>query len=154
MIVAAGTTDRQPEQAATDDIDAIVEDVVDVVDEVAANGDEAEGGEMPVPLRRGELVGRQLGDDKLVVGEVFVEGPDDPVAVGVAPGMRLFLEEDVALVVGVAGQVEPMASPAFAIVGRLQQLLDHVGERLRSGTRVGLEAGDGVGLGGEPQQGE
>jgi hypothetical protein len=54
-----------------------------------------------------------LLDDELVVGEVAVERPDDPVAIG-PDESRLVLF--IAIGIGVAGAVEPDAAPALAVV--------------------------------------
>ena len=69
----------------------------------------------------GQQVAGDLLDDELVVGQVAVEGVDDPVAV--EPDLaRLVLL--VAVGVGVAGRVEPEPAPALAVVGRGEQPVD------------------------------
>ncbi len=71
-------------------------------------------GEVFVRLRHHFISGKLLAYE-LIEGFVFVEGVDDVVAV--FPGPRAF---DIALAkafaVGVASGVEPVASPAFAVV--------------------------------------
>ena len=54
---------------------------------------------------------------ELIVRHVIVEGFDDPVAVGVGVGVAAFFGEDVAFGVGVAGDIEPVSAPAFAVMG-------------------------------------
>ena len=81
-----------------------------------------------------ELVGRDLLLKEAVEGLVFVEGLDDVVPI--APGMG---EEGIGFEprrVGVANHVQPVPSPAFPVVGRVQQLVHH---RLEGSGRVVLE---------------
>ena len=61
-----------------------------------------------------DLVGRELGDDELVERPIGVEAGDDPVAIRVRVLVVAIFLEDVALGVGVAGDVEPVAGPALA----------------------------------------
>ena len=62
-----------------------------------------------------ELVAGDLEEEEAVVGEVLVEGTDDPAAVGGGVGEAAFFAAvDVAFGVGVAGEIEPVAAPAFA----------------------------------------
>ncbi len=70
----------------------------------------------------GEQVAGKLLDGELVKRHVLVDGPDHPVAVSVRIGAgRVLL---VAVAVGIAGQVQPVPSPAFAEVGRVEQAVD------------------------------
>ena len=131
MVVAAGAGHGQALHPAHHDIDAVVDDVVLVVQEAATQRQVAERGEVAVVLAGGELVGRELELEEAVVGQVAVEGGDDPVAVGVGVGVAALLLEDVALGVGVACDVEPVASPAFAEGRRGQQPIDEFLDRLR-----------------------
>src|ERR1051326_3964004 len=61
----------------------------------------------------------QLLDDELIVGQVAIERADDPVAP--APGERAAGVLFIAVAVGVAGEVEPVAAPALAVGRRGQQ---------------------------------
>src|SRR5690606_5987503 len=88
-------------------------------------GTDAEKAERRVvlwPGPRQEVVG-QLVDDEPIVGEVAVQGGDDPVpikpggALGLAPGFGD---------VGVAGEVEPVASPALPVMGRGEVAVDEL----------------------------
>ena len=80
----------------------------------------------------GQQVAGELLDDEPVVGQVAVEGVDDPVAI--EPDVpRLVLLEPVG--VGVPGRVEPVPAPALAVMGRLASrrstsLLVGVGRRV------------------------
>ena len=60
----------------------------------------------------GQHVPGQLLDGELVVGHIVIESPDHPVAVGPDVAGTIFL---VAIAVGVAGEVEPLASPLFPV---------------------------------------
>ncbi len=62
----------------------------------------------------GEEVAGQLLDDESLEGFIIVEGGDDVIAV--APGGRMGDVFVHAIGVGVAGDVEPVLSPAFAVV--------------------------------------
>ena len=70
----------------------------------------------------GQQVAGELLDRELVVGQVAVEGVDHPVAV--PPDVGAQRVGAVARAVGVAGQVEPHAGPAFAEGGIFQEAID------------------------------
>ena len=102
------------------------------------------------PRRPRQQIGRQLLEDELVVGQVGVERPGHIVAIG--EGIEqppLFLQTDIFLGVGIAGDVEPMPAPALAVMGRGQQPLDHPLEG--AGRSVGFRnAAISAGVGGRP----
>ena len=83
-----------------------------------------------------------------VVRDVGVEGVDDVVAIEVRLGDRIV--GVVAGGVGVAGEVEPVASPALAVLGRGEQLVDQPREGI--GPIVGDERLDPLGLGRQADQ--
>ena len=85
-------------------------------DDVAGAGAEEAGGDERVVVAREEFVAGDLLEKEAVVGLVGLEGLDDVVAV--APGLRAFGVEFVAVGVGVADDVEPFQGPAFAVGGR------------------------------------
>lgn len=87
------------------------------------------GGDFLGEIRIGQEVAGELLDRELVEGKVPIDGVDDPVAVkvGIRAGGIFF----VAIAIGVAGQVEPMAAPAFAKVWGSQELIDESGPTLR-----------------------
>ena len=72
-------------------------------------------GDKVVGRGAGKEVAGELFDAELVVREIGVEGFHDPVAIGPDLARAVFLE---AVGVGIAGEVEPAAGPAFAVAGR------------------------------------
>ena len=60
-----------------------------------------------------EIAG-ELFADELVVGKVAVEGADDPVAI--APRERVGVVFVATIGIAIAGDIQPMSTPAFAIV--------------------------------------
>ena len=129
MIVAARTRDREAHEAAADEVDAVVDDVVLIIEEAASERQESHRGEIARIVFRDE-VGGELRDDELIVGHVVVERADDPVAKRVCERVFPLLLEDVALRVRVARDVEPVTAPAFAVARRGEQAVD--------GFRVGV----------------
>ena len=77
-----------------------------------------------------DQVGGDLQLDEAVVGHVVVESGDDPVAVTVGVGVRLDAE-GVRLVLGVAGDVEPVPAPALAVMRTGQHTIDDPGKGVR-----------------------
>ncbi len=135
VVVASGAAEGESEKGAADGVDPFLPffgdgDADDLGRELqffpiaGAEADETEGG---VVLRPGigEKVVGELADHKLIVGEVVVEGRDDPVAVEKrrALGIQPRFGD-----VGVAGEVEPVPSPALAVVGRGEEFLHGFGE--------------------------
>ena len=112
----------------------------------------------------GKHVAGELLDGKLIESFIGVERFNDVVAVGPDGAVAVFF---VAVGIGVAGEVEPAAGPAFAVVGRFQEVIDDDGEGLggwvggelvgdfdgrRKADEVEVDAADegvGIGLGGE-----
>ena len=86
--------------------------------------------------RVGEEVAGDLFDRELVKRHVGVEGINDPLAV--APGVGPDLVFFIAIGVGVAGEVEPLAGPFFAVVGGVEVSFDE------SFVGVGPEVGEEV----------
>ena len=141
MVVAASACHRQPLGATHDDVDAVVDDVRRAVEEATAERQEAQRGEVAVVLRiLDDLVGGELQAEELVVGQVVVEGLHHPVAIGVSIRIAAFFQEDIALRVGVAGDVEPVTAPAFAEGRRGEETVDEFLGGLR--VAVGDESGD------------
>src|SRR5207245_1044764 len=81
------------------------------------------GGDAVVHGRIREQVSGDLLDRELVEGHVGVEGVDDPVAVGPDLARAVLL---VAVGIGVAGEVEPTAGPALAVVGAGEEAVDEL----------------------------
>ena len=140
VVVAAGAGDRQSQQTAANDVDAVVDDLVLVQQEPPPDGQKAHGGQR-TPIAAGrELIGRELVEDELVVTEIGIQRGDDVIAECVGVRIAAVLEEDVALGIGVAGNVQPVPSPALAVPGRGQQAVDQMGKAV--GCRVGFEPVD------------
>ena len=59
---------------------------------------------------------------ELVVGKIVVEGLDDPVAIG--PGIAAGFVVLKAVALSVASDIEPVACPAFAVIGRGEKVVD------------------------------
>jgi len=134
VVVASGAADGQAEHGFSDGVEGVVHDEVEVgvlrVFEAAGQGDKA-GGDDTLPetffgIFECEDVAGDLFDDELVVGHVVIEGVDDVVAVLVCFG-----DGHVGAVaggIGVASEVEPMASPALAVILRGEESIDEFGE--------------------------
>ncbi len=136
MVVAPCTGHGYAEQGAGDDVHLVVDNVADhfllvgialgpVSDGEHAGGDEAVA--VKGAFLGGEEVPGDLVADEFIVGHVFIDGVDDPVAVapdfdGVglvgAPGVER---------VGIADHVEPVPCPTFAIARRSEEALDQIG---------------------------
>ena len=141
MVVAAGAGHRETEEGLADDIDLVVhvaDLLVDGVDRLEAMFDHAEvagaEGGFVQPLCRVDAGGRQevageLLADKLVVGDIGVEGADQVIAI--APRLRDGGVAFAAVGVGVADEVHPVAGEVFAVTRRSQQPVDHLRVGLR-----------------------
>ena len=115
-------------------------------EEAAAAGDEAQGGEVG-GIGRNQLVSGELKQEETIVGQVGVEGVDDPVTVGgCVDEAGFFASVNVALGVGVAGDVEPMASPAFAVPGGVEKAVNESAGR--TGAVLGGFGDEAVNVGG------
>ena len=73
--------------------------------------------------RRNHFIAGELFADKPIPRHVVVERADDVVAIAPCPA-PLGVALGVALRVGVTGDVEPVASPALAVIWRSQQAID------------------------------
>ena len=118
---------RQPHERGGRRFDAIhhVLDLILVGDGTAFEVDHVvavePGGDLLRPRRVREEIAGKLLDDELVVGQIAIEGVDDPVA----PRPHAALAVDVIAVrVRVAGRVEPRHRHALSVVRRLQQRVD------------------------------
>ena len=95
-----------------------------------------------------QLVAGQLLEDELVDRLVLVERVDDVVAV--FPGDFAIAVAGVAAGIGVAGDIQPVPAPLFAVMGRRQQVIDHLFPGVR---RLVLDEGlDFGGRGRQPDQ--
>src|SRR5262249_54643043 len=98
---------------------------------IEGGAQEASGGQLPHHLRGqfpgatpvAQLVAGQLLRQEAVIRQVVVEGLDNVIAV--APGLWPWaIRREVAVRVGVAGDIEPVAPPALAVGGRGEQAID------------------------------
>ena len=102
-----------------------------------------------VDARLGEQVAGELFADELIVGDVAVEGADEVIAILVRPLGRVV--PLVAVGVGVADDVHPVASEALAEMGRGEQLIDQfLVSLLLVLSRFGQKAFAQLGRGGKP----
>ena len=149
VVVAAGTTDGQAEEGLAQDVHLIVDPRGAILAEVdgrmrpLVEPEKARSQDRLVRAGRwiaswvGEEVAGHLLDDKLVVGQVLVERPDQVVSVAV--GERDVVIELVPRRFGEPDQVHPVPRPALAVVRRSKQTVDHPGERLSRRGRVVLK---------------
>ncbi len=127
VIVATGTRDRQPEQAARESIDPIVErfglslgnrlGIAAVGDVRRTNRNEAGG--------HGQFgayqVASELQANELIVGHIVIQRLDDPIAPGPLLTEQVLFKS---VAIGVASSIQPGARPAFAVAGRSQEFLN------------------------------
>ena len=143
VVVAAGAGDREPEHAAADRVDRVVERVVvDLHILPPADRQESKPAER---LRVGggvELIGGDLLLNEAVERLVCIERLHDIVTVGPGIRHRVFVAAVGAAVVGIAGHVEPVPPPSLAIPRIGQQPVEQPLKGLRR--RIG---GEGLDLG-------
>ena len=151
MVVAAGASDGEAEEATADHVHAIMAFVgaglrwLRDTEVPRAQPEEAQTTAQPFVI--GQQVAGDLRFDEGVIGQVLVQGVDYPVAV--APGVGIGFGRGAGEVVfPEAGDIEPVAGPAFAKVGRGQQLVDEGFGRSLTGDK-GLDFDGGWGQSGE-----
>ena len=150
VVVAASASKRHAHEGAAQRVELFVDDVhlhlppVILGEHLGADTEESGGNVTRVPCRfrfvsgRLQQVAGDLFPDKLVVRLILVERIDDVVAVAERVDVReVFVE---AITVGIAGDVEPVASPFFAVMRRGQQPVDDPAECVRR--FVGEKIGD------------
>ncbi len=127
VVVALGALDRQAEDALADRVHAVEHGLhpellgIDAPFFVEHRVAQKTRGDDLVLRRMRQLVAGDLLDDELIVGQVAIQGADDPVAIEPdLPRLVLF----VAVGVGIARGVEPDPPPALAVVRRRQQPVD------------------------------
>ena len=94
---------------------------------------------------RQQIAGNLFGGE-LVERLIGVQGCDDPVAI--PPGERALAVFLVTVAIRVAGLVQPMPPPPFAVMGRCQQAVDE--PFVGVGPRVGRELADFIRRGKQP----
>ena len=129
MVVTARARHRQPHRATRADVDAVVNDVVLVVDETATERQESQRGDWTVVVTKWQFIGGDLLNDELVIRQIFIERADDVIAIGVRiRKARFFVAADVTLGVRVTRHVEPMPRPTFAVLRRGEETIYDFGE--------------------------
>ena len=141
MVVAAGASKRHAHEGASQRVELFVDDVhlhlppVILGEHFGPNAEETGGNVARVPCRfrfvseRLQQVAGNLFPDKLVVRLVLVERINDIVAVAECVDVgEVFVE---AIAVGIAGDVEPVATPFFAVMRRGQKPIDDPAECIR-----------------------
>ena len=125
--VALGTAHREPEPDGAGHVRAIDHGVVAELERVDAAffvqhrvAVESGGDDLLAGGVRNHVSGELL-DAEAIERHVVVEGFDDPIAVGPDGATAVLF---VAVGVGVAGEVQPAAGPAFPIVRRREQVID------------------------------
>ena len=143
MVVAAGAAERQPEKRLAKGVDAVVDvvrlvllDVDGRVDLLAQEpearaDDRLVGSGAAVEPRPREQVAGDLLANELVVREVGVERPDDPVPVLERIGNLVV--ELVPARLRIADHVEPVPGESLPVVGRGEQRVDVAVESQRIG---------------------
>ena len=149
-------SERQAEHHLAGRVQRVLDDLVDVLQLVRAEplglGDEP-GRDHPPGVIFGRAVGGEdvageLLVEEAVVRDVGVEGVDDVIAIEVRLGDRV-----IGVIpggVGVPGEVEPVASPSLAVMGRGEQLVDQA--FIGVGPVVGDERLDPFGVGRQADQ--
>ena len=131
VIVTTRAGEREAHGRLADQVDAVVDDVVLVVPETIAESKETHRRHLAFVFEV-EFVGGELAEEKLIVGQVFVERTDDPVAIGPGPEVTHVASVVVATFrLGVLREVQPVTAPAFAIARRGEQAVDDLLEGVR-----------------------
>ena len=124
MIVATGTSDGDAHQTASDEVDAVVDNIVWVIAKPTAYGEEAECRQRAFVFAEVHAIRRELLLQKRIVRLVFVEGSNDIFAESVGVRVIDILGKHVTLGVRIACEVEPVSAPAFAVLRRREQAID------------------------------
>ncbi len=130
MVVALGAAHResQPDRPhGVDPVDHLLEAELHHVGSafpVAGRIAVEPGGHLGLDSAVGKQVSGDLLQSETIEGQVAVQGLDDPVAI--APGVGPEVVLAVAVAVGIPGQIQPVAGPLFAEVGRFQEPVDGI----------------------------
>ena len=154
--VTPRTAERQAENGLAQRVDGVLNGEVMIVLRVepkAPRNREVTGGRHPLSVTRArssarENVARDLLTKKFVVGLVGVERVDDVIAI--APGVRHGIVGGLARRVRVTHEVEPVPSPALAVMRRGEQTFNDCREGIRK--RVALERVCFLGRGGKSDE--
>ena len=118
VVMTARAGDREPHQPARGDVDAVVENIVNVAREPRAKCEKTKRSQRRLVVAVVQTVGGELLDDELVKRLVVIQRANDIIAIRPRPREGFFLEKNVALVVRVAGNIEPMPRPMLAVARR------------------------------------
>src|SRR6266850_2485725 len=103
VIVASSAGNGQTERSASDHVDAIIDNVVLVIEKTPPQRQETQCGKRMPVFSCTHLVGRNLLDQKLIVRFVVVESPHYIVAIRVGEGIATLLSTcQISFRVGVA----------------------------------------------------
>ena len=130
MIVALRASDGKPLKHAPGNIDAVILGMRTQREDPQAAGE----------LR---LVAHQIASNlslqELVIRHIRIDGVNHPVAIAEGIGIRRF-HLGFQFVVGVARQIEPVATPALAVMLGSKQAINHFGEGVgRSVSNEGID---------------
>ena len=133
MVVAAGAGKIHREKGSRRRRDLLVDDVeaqlvrVGALVEPLPDREKSGSGEPVEVVFSGQEISRELLRDETIVGLVLVEALHDVVAVGFGE-VDLVNSGHFHRSLNVAGDIEPMAAPAFAVVRRGEEAVDEIGE--------------------------
>ena len=130
MIVTAGTLDVQPEESANRHPQRVIQGVLLSQESLVAvcRQPQERRRDLRSRIEVGQLIPGQLLDGELVERDIVVEGLDHVVAI--PPGKRNLGIRFVSDGLPIAGNIKPMARPAFAVLRTRQQVIDNVFECL------------------------
>ena len=153
MVMAAGAGGGEAEEGPGGEIDLVIDEIhfeletIFFVETFGAEGEEAGGDSEFVAMgggSGGEEITGELFADELIVGFIGIERGDDVIAV--TPGVG---ESEIAFFAGgfgVAGEIEPVAAPAFPELGGGEEAIDERGDGVWGGiAEEGIEFGLGGG---------
>ena len=86
--------------------------------------------------------------DELVVGQIFVEGANHPVAIIDKRWVAAVFVENIAFGIGITRDVEPVTAPVFAIMRRCQKAVNDFVVSIRR--FIVYKSFDFLGVGGKP----
>ena len=119
MIVASRAGHRQTHQATSDHIDLIVDRIV-VVAKLHSDGKESQSCERGIPFGEPHLIGSDLLNEESIRRYVSIYGPNHVVAIRIGERETRETDRSPTVGIGVARDVQPMASPTLAVPRRLQ----------------------------------
>src|SRR3954470_290332 len=120
MIVTARALYRQCHSTSSHHVDAVIDNLMRDPGEAAATGEEPHRSEI-WRAAWDELVCRDLQQKEAVIGQILIQRADHPIAVSRSVHKEtLFPPVDIAFGVRVAGYIQPVAAPPFAVAWRSQ----------------------------------